>query len=261
MIGWNNFYVFVIVAMLCWLTASLISFFKRNSRFSLSLLAGFQVTGMLVLLAFIIGLAIRLHRPPLRTMGEMRLWYAFFLSLIGFITFLRWRYKWILLFTSLLSGVFLLINVFRPEIHDHYLMPALQSVWFVPHVIVYMLSYAFFGCSFVIALAGLYKQNPLYTASCDRLVNTGISLFTLGMLLGAIWAKEAWGHYWTWDPKEIWAAVTWMLYLLYLHIRIYKQKKYKLSYLILIIAFFALQMCWYGINLFPSERESLHIYG
>jgi hypothetical protein len=55
--------------------------------------------------------------------------------------------------------------------------------------------------------------------ACYALVSIGFAFLTMGIVMGALWAKEAWGDYWTWDPKETWAAVTWMAYLLYLHAR------------------------------------------
>lgn len=78
--------------------------------------------------------------PPLRTMGETRLWYSFFMGIAGLLTYIRWKYRWILSFSTLLSTVFVIINLMKPEIHDQSLMPALQSVWFIPHVTVYMFS-------------------------------------------------------------------------------------------------------------------------
>ena len=55
---------------------------------------------------------------------------------------------------------------------------------------------------------------------CDNLVYVGMAFLTIGMLFGALWAKEAWGHYWNWDPKETWAAATWLGYLIYIHYRL-----------------------------------------
>lgn len=56
---------------------------------------------------------------------------------------------------------------------------------------------------------GLYKHQENYLEAADKLVYAGLAFLTVGMLTGAIWAKAAWGHYWSWDPKETWAAVTW----------------------------------------------------
>lgn len=98
----------------------------------------------------------------MRTMGETRLWYSFFLPLAGIITYSRWRYKWILSFSFVLSLVFICINLFKPEIHNKTLMPALQSPWFAPHVIVYMFAYAMLGAAAVMAVYLLWIKKKSY---------------------------------------------------------------------------------------------------
>lgn len=108
-------------------------------------------------------------------------------------------------------------------------MPALQSPWFAPHVIVYMFAYAMLGAAAVMAVYLLWikKKTPEEREMelCDNLVNVGLAFMTLGMLFGALWAKEAWGHYWSWDPKETWAAATWLGYLCYIHFRMNRRQK------------------------------------
>lgn len=95
----------------------------------------------------------------------------------------------------------------------------------------------------------------------DDLANVGLSFMTLGMLMGALWAKEAWGHYWSWDPKETWAAITWLTYLIYIHYRRYKPHNLRPALWTLIISFCLLQMCWWGINYLPSAQgSSVHTY-
>lgn len=206
-----------------------------------------------------------LERPPLRTMGETRLWYSFFLPFAGLVTYVRWRYKWILTFSTILSTVFICINLFRPEIHNKTLMPALQSPWFAPHVIAYMFAYAVLGAATLMAVYLLWvKRTPIEKremAMCDNLTHVGVSFMTFGLLTGALWAKEAWGHYWAWDPKETWAAATWFCYLAYVHHRIASPRKWRFSLSILLLAFLLLQMCWWGINYLPSAQgSSIHTY-
>ena len=136
---------------------------------------------------------------------------------------------------------------------------------FDPHVIIYMFAYAMLGAS---AIMGIYllwiKKNQgdvKEMALCDNLVYVGLSFMTLGMLTGALWAKEAWGHYWSWDPKETWAAVTWFSYLTYIHMRIGMHNKRKASLYVLLLSFVFLQMCWWGINYLPSAQgSSIHTY-
>ena len=84
---------------------------------------------------------------------------------------------------------------------------------------------------------------------------------TLGMLFGALWAKEAWGHYWSWDPKETWAAATWLAYLVYIHFRRHHPVFYRRVLVVMLVSFVLLQMCWYGINYLPAAQGvSVHTY-
>ena len=256
MIGWEEFIYFAVGATLFSVSGSVLSLCGRRSG-----AIACAVTSSVVLLGFIAGFWICLERPPLKTMGETRLWYSFFAGLSGLFTYIRWKYKWILSFSALLSTVFILLNVFKPEIHVQTLMPALQSPWFIPHVTVYMFSYSLLGCAFLIALVqicGLSRKGM--SDAADTLVYIGTAFLTFGMLSGAIWAKDAWGHFWSWDAKETWAAVTWMVYLLYIHLRLYRKGGERLWNILLIFAFACLQMCWWGIKFLPSAQNSIHVY-
>jgi ABC-type transport system involved in cytochrome c biogenesis permease subunit len=143
-------------------------------------------------------------------------------------------------------------------------MPALQSPWFIPHVTVYMFSYSVLGCAFLLALAGLLTSDKVkvetWLDSADYLVYIGTAFLTFGMLSGAIWAKDAWGHYWSWDPKETWALVTWLVYMLYIHMRLIGKTSVKTVCFILVFAFLCLQMCWWGVNYLPAAQDSIHVY-
>lgn len=257
---WSYFIVFALLSVALWTTGAWAAW--RNRR-----RLAFAATGLglAVFFAYILIMWITLERPPLRTMGETRLWYSFFLPLAGIIVYSRWQYKWILGFSTLLAAVFVCINLFRPEIHSKTLMPALQSPWFAPHVIVYMMAYALLGDAVVMSVYLLFCKKEAGTDRemeiTDNLVYVGLSFMTLGMLMGAIWAKEAWGHYWAWDPKETWAAITWLSYLVYIHYRLYRPRSIRPSLWLIIIAFCLLQMCWWGINYLPSAQGmSVHTY-
>ena len=259
---WDHFIFFAIPSVLLWTVAS--AWALRRPKKTLPAL--FTVLGLGVFFSFILGMWISLERPPLRTMGETRLWYSFFLPVAGLITYQRWGYKWILSFSTILSAVFIVVNIAKPDIHNKVLMPALQSPWFAPHVIIYMFSYAILGAVTLVALYYLFREEKLQDKErimdmTDNLVYVGVAFVTMGMLMGAIWAKEAWGHYWSWDPKETWAAATWLGYPVYIHYRLLKTSKNKTSMTILLLAFILLQVCWYGVNYLPSARErSVHTY-
>ena len=170
-----------------------------------------------------------------------------------------------LAYTILMAFLILFLNYLNPDTFDKTLMPALQSPWFIPHVVVYIVGYAFLGFSSLIGVWGLYlyykgKETERVMLMADNIVYIGFAFLTFGLLFGALWAKEAWGHYWTWDPKETWAFLTWLAYLLYIHFRINKKKAVKTALWTGSLAFVVLLICWFGINYLPSAQSSVHVY-
>ena len=311
--SWDSFVWFALAASLFWISGAIVSVISKR-RFPAAVLTG---CGSAIFMTFIVGVWISLGRPPLRTMGETRLWFSLFLSLIGLVVYLRWRYRWVLPFGCLMAVMFASINIFKPEIHTEELAPALRSPWFVPHVIVYMFSYAVMGIATILAIRILWltrrsaagsapatgsttpatvdaTASPLSPSLqgdlrlCDTLVRMGWGFITMGIVMGALWAKQAWGDYWTWDPKETWAAATWLSYLLYMHLRqgsalssvtsagsvtmarqnspaievaSHSNKALHRTLFLLIFSFLLLQMCWWGVNYLPSAQGfSLHTY-
>lgn len=256
MITWNEFLYFSLVAVALWASGALFAWKEKRRAAILLTLAGIAVFAV-----FIAGLWVGLERPPLRTMGETRLWYSFFMPVAGVVTYLRWRYRWVLGFSAVMAVVFVCINLFKPEIHSKALMPALQSPWFAPHVIVYMFAYAIMGAALLVALWMICSKSRSELAMADNLVSVGLAFVTMGMLFGAVWAKDAWGHYWTWDPKETWAAATWLVYLAYVHVRHACPSRHGAALWLLVLGFLCLQMCWWGINFLPwVQGNSVHTY-
>ncbi|WP_459212112.1 cytochrome c biogenesis protein CcsA [Aquimarina rhabdastrellae] len=262
---WIDFPLYSIIIVLLWFIGFvfLATSYKKEQLTTVAILA--FVAGWGVLLYFVKELWIELQRPPMRTLGETRLWYAVFLPLVGVVTYYRWKYKWFLGYSIGMAGMFLIINYLNPETYSKTLMPALQSPWFIPHVLVYLFSYAVLAASSIVALKamwdmykGTFSMNALRLA--DNLVYIGFAFLTLGLLFGALWAKEAWGHYWTWDPKEVWAFLTWMGYLIYIHYRYFHPHKSKQAIRILALAFVVLIICWFGVNYLPVANTSVHTY-
>lgn len=257
---WDYFIYIGVFSVLMWIAGAVFAWKNKNTMAILATMAG--VIGIAVYIALLWG---ELERPPMRTMGETRLWYSLFLPLAGVVIYGRWHYKWIFSFTTLLATVFVLINILKPEIHSKNLMPALQSPWFAPHVIVYMMAYALLGAAFAMSVYLIFfgRKNSIsgYMPMVDNMVHVGYAFLTFGILMGAVWAKAAWGHYWSWDPKETWAAVTWFAYLGYIHYRLSHSCDDRLALVMLIINFCLLQMCWWGINYLPSAQgSSIHTY-
>ena len=101
------------------------------------------------------------------------------------------------------------------------------------------------------------KKNNLLDNISYRFIGLGFALLTLGIISGAVWANFAWGSYWSWDPKETWAFITWLTYAFYLHLRISKGWYGKQSAFVAIFGFFVVWFCYLGVNLFG---KGLHSY-
>ena len=262
---WSAFPTVFAISTGFW-AASVASVYICRMRPRMEILAHlFFWAGMIAMTMFILGLWGSLERPPFRTLGETRLWYGFFMPLIGYLTWRRWQLNWVLAYSILMAVVFLGINVMSPDVHDRALMPALQSPWFVPHVIVYIFAYALLAVSAIVAVKALYeghrgRLSPSTLTLADNLVYIGFSFLTLGLIFGAIWGKEAWGHYWNWDPKEVWALLTWIVYLAYIHIRAHRPGLVQPAMWTLALAFVVLLVCWFGVNYLPSAQDSIHTY-
>nr|YP_009248484.1 cytochrome c heme attachment protein [Eugeissona tristis]AMW66536.1 cytochrome c heme attachment protein [Eugeissona tristis] len=91
-----------------------------------------------------------------------------------------------------------------------------------------------------------------------RMISLGFTFLTIGILCGAVWANEAWGSYWSWDPKETWAFITWTIFAIYLHTRTNKSLQGTNSALVASIGFFIIWICYFGVNLLGI---GLHSYG
>lgn len=263
--AWHSYPYYYLFTIVVWIVALSSWFFGNKPSLRTVWLRSGAGLGMAVIGLFLIHLWVELGRPPLRTMGETRLWYAFLLPAVGLIIDFRWHYRWLLSYCLVLASVFLTILLLKPDIFDQALMPALQSIWFVPHVLVYMISYAFLAASFIIGIKGISdikkgREARELLQLADNVVYMGIGFMTIGFLFGAIWAKEAWGNYWSWDPKETWAFLTWFAYLLYIHFRRYKPTQQYTACWLLILAFITLIICWMGVNYLPAAQGSMHVY-
>ena len=174
------------------------------------------------------------------------------------------------------------------------LVPALRSSWLVMHVSVVMLSYAALIIGSLLSACVLFvnKNKPLQIRSSStgiggfkitndypmnylidsikfsqseeldtlsyRSILIGFVLLTLGLITGAVWANEAWGTWWSWDPKETWAFISWLFYAAYLHMRISKGWQGRRPALLATTGFLVVLVCYLGVNFLGI---GLHSYG
>ncbi len=139
-------------------------------------------------------------------------------------------------------------------------MPALQSPWFAPHVIAYVLSYGLMTVAALMVLIRPLRGDKAAQdeRTADALVKLAFPFMTFGLWSGALWADAAWGAYWSWDIKEVWALITWCIYLIYLHTERYVTFASWRRPLVL-LGFAAVLVTFFVVNLLPNI-QSLHSY-
>ena len=146
------------------------------------------------------------------------------------------------------------------------LMPALRSAWFGFHIGSAAFSYASFMLAGAAGIRYLLtvRKNPederleQMDYFIYRLIALGLLLLTITILSGAIWAEEAWSSFWTWDPKEVWALITWILYAIYLHLRLGRRKTGTFMAWYAVIAVPVVLFTFIGVN---TLLPGLHSYG
>ena len=131
------------------------------------------------------------------------------------------------------------------------LVPALKSNWLTVHVLFSFISYSAFAVSFVsgiITLVSKDEKKAGFDSVSYKAVLTGFPFLTLGIITGAVWAERAWGAYWSWDPKETWALITWFVYAAYLHLRVAKAWQGTKAAWVAVIGFCFVLFTYFGVN-------------
>jgi cytochrome c-type biogenesis protein CcsB len=148
------------------------------------------------------------------------------------------------------------------------LVPALQSWWMKIHVPANFVGYGAFSIAAMIGVAYLLARKGVLTRLLPpaevmddvmyKAIAIGFTFFTIATILGAMWAAEAWGGYWSWDPKETWALIVWLNYAAWLHMRLIKGLRGPVLAWWAIIGLFVTTFAFIGVNMFLS---GLHSYG
>ena len=222
--------------------------------------------GFAALTLYLIARGIIAHRFPLSNQFEFGAAFAWGIALMLIILRLRLKAEWLSGVAMPMAFLVLSYAALQPrEITE--LMPALRSTWFVFHIGSAVFSYSAFilaGCVGVryLLLARKSDADALKLHQMDylsyRLVALGFLLLTVVILTGAIWAEQAWSSFWTWDPKEVWALITWILYAVYLHLRLNRKHSGTKVAWFVIIAVPVVLFTFVGVN---TLMPGLHSYG
>jgi len=241
---------------------------------------GFMAAALLFNAGLIVQRWIQADRAPFKSLFESLVFFAFTTTFV-YLAFER-LYKTrafgaIAMFLSLAMLGYAL-GKWDAEIVK--LPPALQSAWFVPHVVVYFVGYAAVSLAFALAAVQLLAPRvalvrklltlragtittgkPLDVEQMSyELVRFGFVLLTIGLLVGSIWAKSAWGDYWVWDPKENWSLVTWLVYGGYLHLRRVRGWRGEKGAWLLVVGFAVVMFTYLGMSMLPTAEASAHVY-
>ena len=212
-------------------------------------------------LALTFGLALRWiisGNVPMSNGYESMLTVAWFVMLISILMQLRIRI--VMVFGFLISGFFLLvshINQMDPTIGQ--MMPVLNSPLLSMHVSIIMMSYALLSLTFICGIMGIcMRSHGEELQALSRLfLYPALTTMGFGIFIGAIWANVSWGNYWSWDSKETWALITFMIYAVVVHTQSLPVFRKPLVYHIYItLAFLSIAMTYFGVNYFLTGMHS-----
>jgi ABC-type transport system involved in cytochrome c biogenesis permease subunit len=218
--------------------------------------------GVSVMLVAVNGLAVQ--GPPLGNMYQVIIVLSLCFLPLFLVLVKRTGLVWAAPYFTMMAALPLIGGFFMKKDALWRRMPALQSHWFIPHVLAYMTAYALATAAFVFLAVKWIKRrrgtdDGRHDAAAYETLRLAFPFMTFGMLSGALWAEQAWGQYWSWDPKETWSLIMWMFYAVYLHarkqpeLRKYADVAHLLGYLALLITFLL-------VNLLPRLASLLHGY-
>lgn len=203
---------------------------------------------------------------PLSNLYESLIFFAWTIILLYMIIEWRTKNRSIGAFATPLAFFAMAYASYSPGINSRIqpLIPALKSNWLIAHVITCFFGYAAFGLAFGLSLMYLLKRfdHPERKSVFLRLIPglsilddlnyqmvvIGFLLLTLGIITGSVWAHSAWGSYWSWDPKETWSLITWLVYAALLHSRMIRGGRGKKLAILSIIGFSCVLFTYFGVN-------------
>ena len=220
-----------------------------------------HAAGLIIHTAAIVLRGIAAGRLPLTNQYEFATAFAWGLSLVSLVFILKFKFPVLGAFSAPVT--FLIIGYAAMQSKKiHELMPALQSGWLGFHVSTAIIAYGAFGVSAVIAVIFLLRDKMKDKGFLDRHIPNkekldmisyrsaalGILFLTFTIITGAIWAERAWGSYWSWDPKETWSLVTWIVYAVYLHLRIRRGWRGRSAAIFAVVGFVCVIFTYIGVN-------------
>jgi cytochrome c-type biogenesis protein CcsB len=229
-------------------------------------LAGLLGQTLAVILRWIESYDLGIGHAPLSNLYESLIFFAW--TIVFLYLLIEWRTKnrSLGVFATPLAFLAMAYASYSPTISSRIqpLVPALKSNWLIAHVLTCFFGYAAFGLAFGLSVMYLLKKREKQEGSnvfiriipessilddmSYQMVVIGFLLLTLGIITGSVWAHSAWGSYWSWDPKETWSLITWLVYAALLHSRMVRGWKGNKLALLSIIGFSCVLFTYFGVN-------------
>jgi cytochrome c-type biogenesis protein CcsB len=229
-------------------------------------LIGLTAQTVAIILRWAASYRMGIGHAPFSNLYESLIFFAWTLMLLYMIVEWRTRNRTFGTFVTPLAFLAMAYASFSPNISSHIqpLIPALKSNWLISHVITCFFGYAAFGLSFGLSVMYLLKRpdasekkNIFLKLIPSRgilddlnyqMIVIGFLMLTLGIITGAVWAHSAWGSYWSWDPKETWSLITWLIYAAVIHSRMVRGWKGKRIAILSMVGFFCVLFTYFGVN-------------
>jgi len=238
----------------------------------LVLASGFALNTAGIIMRWIESYKIGYGHAPFSNMYESLVFFSWTICILYIFVEIKYRERIIGVFATPLIFLSIAYASLHPSIANTIspLIPALKSNWLIAHVITCFLGYAGFAVAFGFSIMYLIKPsnskaNSLFSQLPSsnvmneltyQMIVFGFLFLTIGIITGSVWANSAWGTYWSWDPKETWSLITWIVYAILLHLRItWGWNGNKIAW-ISILGFMAVLFTYFGVNYLPG----LHSY-
>ncbi|MCD6560513.1 MAG: c-type cytochrome biogenesis protein CcsB [Deltaproteobacteria bacterium] len=239
-------------------------FFGRLATFVT--LVGLCAHTIAIILRWVESHNLGIGHAPFSNLYESLIFFAWTITFLYLIMEWRTKNRTFGVFVMPLAFLAMAYASFSPNISSRIqpLIPALKSNWLISHVITCFVGYAAFGISFGISIMYLVKRldrpewkNIFLRVIPDlsildnlnyQVIIIGFLMLTLGIITGSVWAHSAWGSYWSWDPKETWSLISWLIYAFVLHSRFVRGWKGKRMAIFCFIGFSCVLFTYFGVN-------------
>ncbi|MGV8058473.1 MAG: c-type cytochrome biogenesis protein CcsB [Smithellaceae bacterium] len=239
-------------------------------------LAGLVAQSVALIIRWKTSYDLGMGHAPLSNFYESLIFFAWTIVLLYLLIERRLKNRSIGVFVMPVAFLIMAYASIAPGINNRIepLIPALQSNWLTSHVLTCFMGYAAFTVAFALGVMFFVKkmtgkkkdESSMFSRLLpseylmDELIYSSTALgfifLTLGIVTGSVWAHYAWGSYWSWDPKETWSLITWLIYAVMLHTRLVRGWRGRRMAIMAIIGFACVLFTYLGVNLLPS----LHSY-